>query len=145
EKRINLLLENDAEEKIEKEAEKKRAKKIKIMNFIFILFLQPFLQPFLITYNAWAQATTTKIIKTIKNDIKSSYEQDIYSKVRIVKKDELKIKQSNRRDSSTIGELNFGDVVEMVYKKKNWTKIRKIENDAIMEGWVYTRYLQKIN
>lgn len=145
EKKIDLLLENDVEEKFEKEAEKKRTKKRKIIVFILksliLPFFLPFYQPSLEVYNDWAQAPATKIIK---NEIKVSYEQDIYSKVRIVKKDELKIKQSNRRDSSTIGEVNFGDVVEIIYKKKNWTKIRKVENGTILEGWVYTRYLQKI-
>lgn len=138
-------LEKKLDTLLERSKEPDRITKKDIILLVLNILFSPIFQPFHDVYSEWVQMPANYIIKTIKNDIKSSYEQDIYSRVRIVKKDELKIKQNNRRDSSTIGELNVGDVVEIIYKKKNWTKIRKIENDVIVEGWVYTRYLQKIN
>ena len=41
--------------------------------------------------------------------------------------------------------LNIGEIVEITTKKKNWSRIKIIKGNEIIEGWVYTRYLQKIN
>lgn len=138
-------LENKLDILLEKSKEPERITRKDIILLVLNILLYPVFQPFHNLYSEWAQQPANHIIEIIKKEIKPSSEQDVYSKIRITKKDELKIKQSNRRDSPTIGELTFGEVVEIVYKKKNWTKVRTIENNIILEGWVYTRYLQKIN
>lgn len=133
-------------EKIDKNEtlQEKITKKDVILMLIQILLL-PFFHPFLGIYSNWAQQPATQIIKIIKNEIKSTNEKDIYREIRIVKENGLQVKRSNRRDSQTIGDLNIGEIVEITTKKKNWSRIKIIKGNEIIEGWVYTRYLQKIN
>lgn len=133
-------------EKIDKNEtlQDKITKKDVILMLIQILLL-PFFHPFLGIYSNWAQQPATQIIKTIKNEIKSTNEKEIYREIRIVKENGLQVKRSNRRDSQTIGDLNIGEIVEITTKKKNWSRIKIIKGNEIIEGWVYTRYLQKIN
>ena len=88
----------------------KITKKDVILMLIQILLL-PFFHPFLGIYSNWAQQPATQIIKTIKNEIKSTNEKEIYREIRIVKENGLQVKRSNRRDSQTIGDLNIGEIV----------------------------------
>ena len=47
-------------------------------------------------------------------------------------------------DSRIVGSLELGAVVVYVREVKDWTLIEYQEGDAIVEGWVYTRYARKV-
>lgn len=144
-KSLERKIDNLSKKVDRKEALQDKITKKDIILILLPLLLLPFFQPFLEVYNNWAQQPATQIIKTIKNEIKLTNEKEVYKNIRIVKKSGLQVKQSNKRNSKTLNSLELGELVEIIFKKKNWTKIRVIESEKIIEGWVYTRYLQKIN
>lgn len=47
-------------------------------------------------------------------------------------------------DSRILGKLQLGDAVVALRCMKDWTLVRYMEGDAVITGWVYTRYLQKV-
>lgn len=49
-----------------------------------------------------------------------------------------------RSDSAIIARLKFGSIVRVISARKDWTKVQFVKDDALVEGWVYTRYLQPI-
>ena len=55
----------------------------------------------------------------------------------------LVVYKSNRKDSERIGSILEGQQVEVIYKKRNWSKIVYIDDYSkeYKEGWVFTRYL----
>ena len=55
----------------------------------------------------------------------------------------LVVYKSNRKDSERVGSISEGQQVEVIYKKRNWTKIVYIDDYSkeYKEGWVFTRYL----
>lgn len=71
---------------------------------------------------------------------------DIVTKYRIVTADVLNVRTSNSTKSKVIAYAFFGEVVEIVNKKRNWCLIKRYdsENDTYVQGWVFTRYLGRI-
>jgi len=65
---------------------------------------------------------------------------------RIVNVDRLNIREGQSRKTEIISHLNFADVVQIIKKKKNWTLIQKYnkEQNTLIQGWVFTRYLAPI-
>lgn len=131
---------------LEKDNKKLITKKQVIFHLI-ILLISPIFLPFQEAYNEWISQPGTHLIKYIKKEIKSEYvEKEAYVNIRIVKRDNLKVKRSSRVDSETLYTLNFGNLVELIDKKRNWARIRITNYDSeVIEGWVFTRYLEKIN
>jgi hypothetical protein len=65
---------------------------------------------------------------------------------RIVIKDNLPVFISHRKKSGRMGVLRIGQVVTVKFKKRNWTKVEWLDpiTEEIQSGWVFTRYLKKI-
>lgn len=107
----------------------------------------------------------TYIINPRINDVLSSYQnQHIVKKeiaigvkqyiqdskqlirFRIVSCNILNVRKEKSTKSKIISHLSFGEVVEIIQKDKNWCLVRKYDNDneIIIQGWVFTRYLSRI-
>jgi uncharacterized protein YgiM (DUF1202 family) len=64
-----------------------------------------------------------------------------------VKADILNVRRIHAIKSQILGNLYFGQLVCVMEKKKDWTKIRWEDEKAeiSIEGWVFSRYLKKFN
>ena len=70
----------------------------------------------------------------------------ITASYRIVTADVLNVRKSNSIKSKIIAYTFFGEVVEIVNKKRNWCLIKRYdsESETYIQGWVFTRYLGRI-
>ena len=84
-------------------------------------------------------------LKQRVKEIEQKHKENTNVSFRLVIKD-IPIYSSNRRDSTKIGNLFIGDEVQIIQKKKNWSKIKWIDEDTsqLISGWVFTRYLKVI-
>jgi len=88
---------------------------------------------------------------SMKKEITKSINQIISNpqikvKFRIVKADVLNIRYKKSTKSKIFSSLNFGEVVEIIKKEKNWCLIKRYdsESETSIQGWVSTRYLARI-
>ena len=83
-------------------------------------------------------------IKELNND-SCTNKEDILNTYRFVSCDNLNVRSKNTINSAVIYCLNKGDVVKIINKQKNWTKIEYKNNDETISvtGWVFTRYISK--
>lgn len=84
-------------------------------------------------------------LKQRVKEIEQKHKENTNVSFRLVIKD-IPIYSSNRRDSTKMGNLFIGDEVQIIQKKKNWSKIKWIDEDTSqsISGWVFTRYLKVI-
>ena len=120
---------------------------------ILIYFLLPIIlgifvnnitsSPQTINYNEVSVNQTVKILtKEYKIYIQN---EDFFLQHRIVTKDNLKVYEGNSKHSHCIGTLEQYDIVKVIYKRKNWTLVEFVdENEQINRGWIFTRYLRKM-
>ncbi|MDY0409034.1 SH3 domain-containing protein [Paracerasibacillus soli] len=85
-------------------------------------------------------------VKWIKDELKKDVSNQITNNFRVVSKNNLVVREGKSKDSRISGTLNAGYVVQIVEKRKNWTYViySDYENQQIVEGWVFTRYLEQI-
>lgn len=70
--------------------------------------------------------------------------QQILSQYRYVSNERLIIRKDKSVNSKALYTLEFGQVVRLLYKNKNWTLIEYVvEDDKIIQGWVFTRYISR--
>jgi len=88
-----------------------------------------------------------KVVSKVINDVAldSVTSKIMLSQFRYVTADILRVRNGKRTNSQLIGYLYFGNVVEIVEKKKNWTRVKWVDDTGktSLEGWVFTRYLKK--
>ena len=74
-------------------------------------------------------------------------EREILNNYRFVNCDSLNVRSNNATKSAVIYSLNRGDVVKIINKQKNWTKVEYKNEDetVIITGWVFTRYISRFN
>ncbi len=85
-------------------------------------------------------------INWLNNELKKDASQQITQNFRIVTKNDLVVRRGKGIDTKIQGQLNHGDVVQIIEKKKNWTYISfsNYQDGESIEGWVFTRYLKQI-
>ena len=85
-------------------------------------------------------------INWLNDELKKNVSQQITQNFRIVTKDDLAVRTGKGMDTRIKGQLNHGDVVQILEKKKNWTYVSfsNYKNEEVIEGWVFTRYLKQI-
>lgn len=89
----------------------------------------------------------TVVMKFVKNVVQlANPDKEFYTQYRIVVADRLHVRASNSIRSRQLGVLEFGQIVRVVGKKKNWIQIEcENENGEIWaKGWVFTRYVKRI-
>ena len=113
-----------------------------------ILFLAtPILQSVQESVSSIMIENKTKIVKLIKSEYQSlKLQVSEKNRYRLVKTESMVVRITNKKNSQSVGEVYFGTVVKVLYKNKNWSLIEyENENEQIVTGWVYTRYLEKLN
>jgi Bacterial SH3 domain len=66
--------------------------------------------------------------------------------LRIVSTTTLEVRRYPRRpDSDVVGNLRLGMVVMVVRRQNDWTLVQYVNGDVLVRGWVYSRYLQRID
>jgi len=139
--------------------------KYPIMYFIFVFLVLPPIQDGVIAGATQlingvttpiieqAQTTDYKVIeKNIKIEVNATLNINVESKdVRdellkiygYVSTDKLIMRQTNKVKSKALHTLEFGQVVRIIHKDRNWTLVEyESEGDSI-QGWVFTRYISK--
>lgn len=115
---------------------------VKILQWVFA---------FIISYSALSIPAVTNgnhIIKSIRKEVSTmDVGIDFYNSFRIVLKDGLEVRNSNKMKTGVKYYLNFGDTVEIEHKNKNWTKIYYINmlTGEREMGWVLTRYIKRFD
>lgn len=113
-----------------------------------ILFLAtPILQSVQESVSSIMIENKIKIVKLIKSEYQSlKLQVSEKNRYRLVKTESMVVRITNKKNSQSVGEVYFGTVVKVLYKNKNWSLIEyENENEQIVTGWVYTRYLEKLN
>ena len=92
---------------------------------------------------------TTIVSKPVIKIIKKAKRQGLHlpSEYRIVTASKLNVRERPKRHSDIRGTLFAGDLVMIKKKKKNWSLVEysNEETHIKIQGWVFTRYLRKIN
>ncbi|NMA74560.1 MAG: SH3 domain-containing protein [Bacteroidales bacterium] len=59
--------------------------------------------------------------------------------------EKLKVYKSNKVKSPVVYELEFGQIVKVLHKSRKWTLIEyeNDEDEVIIQGWVFSRYVKK--
>ena len=88
--------------------------------------------------------------KQISTQINQSVVSNVQAKevlrcLRYVKADVLCVRKNKSRNGQLTGYLYFGQVVEILEKRKNWARIKWVDEtgEISIEGWAFTRYLKK--
>lgn len=114
-----------------------------LLTILTITLIQPAIEKVKLIFSAEHKRKVIKMIskKTVYLD------QSTLNKYRLVKVEVLNVRLENRTDSPVIGKLNFGALVRIIEKRKNWSLIEWYDKDeeSHLVGWVFTRYVQRIN
>ena len=112
-----------------------------ILAGLMVIAIQPKLNNILNSYEN--KVVIKKITKSINQSLSS---QQIKVKFRIVKADILMVRYKKSITSKILSSLDFGTIVEIVRKEKNWCLIKRYdsESEISIQGWVSTRYLARI-
>ncbi len=108
------------------------------VNNIISLVLNPYIQEIIATSNK----TSKDLVKKIKHVPATSFGIDV-SRLRFITGTNLRLRQKNSTNSQVIDELEIGQIVEVIRKKKNWIQVKVTYEDEVLIGWVFTRYTAK--
>ena len=72
---------------------------------------------------------------------------EFYRYYRFVSAPSLTVWSKNSTRSRYVGRLYFGYLVRVIHKKKNWSLIeyRGKDKEVIVRGWVFTRYIKRLD
>jgi len=106
----------------------------------------PTMQEYLYNQQEKAYQSEKEALAWINKEIKKETSTQLIKNFRIVSKEGLIVREGKRKDSRMVGQLDVGYIVQILEKRKNWTYIlySDYESNEVIEGWVYTRYLKKI-
>jgi len=88
------------------------------------------------------------LAKQFKNEIRQiEMDGEFYNSYRFVSAKILTVRSKNWTKSRCVGKLYFGNLVRVIQKKKNWALIeyRDKEGNIIVKGWVFTRYIKRLD
>lgn len=108
------------------------------INNIISLVLNPYIQKIIAT----SDKTSKELVKEIKQVPASSFGIEV-SKLRFITGNNVRLRQKNSTNSQVIDELEIGQIVEVVSKKKNWIQVKVSYEEEVLIGWVFTRYTAK--
>jgi len=100
------------------------------------------------------QQTVSKDYKVIEKNIKidvnnvlnvsielRDIKDELLKRYGYVSTDQLIVRQHNRVKSKALHTLEFGQVVEIIRKNRNWTLVEHEGDEGLIRGWVFTRYI----
>ena len=95
-----------------------------------------------------AQIDYSLLAKHLKKEVHQvEIGPEFYRHYRFVSAPSLTVWSKNYTRSKYVGKLYFGYLVRIVQKNKNWSLIEYRANDgtAVIQGWVFTRYLKRFD
>ncbi|KIV58565.1 hypothetical protein AM501_05360 [Aneurinibacillus migulanus] len=85
--------------------------------------------------------------KYIKKEVARQPEEtrNVLKPYRFVNTTELNLREGPTKKSRIMGSLSLGELVRVIKKKNDWTLIewKSQDEELVIQGWVYTRYLSK--
>lgn len=142
EKQLNMLINN---------AEKTKqpwykAVLISIIASFVIFLLNPLIEPFKQEYTNFIQQNSRMVIKKMQHKVHEEFgDSPLLKEYKIISTQEMRVRITNKVDSSSIGKVYFGQLVRVVQKKRNWSLVQyENESGELIEGWVFTRYLSEV-
>lgn len=89
--------------------------------------------------------TDTEKLKKIKNTPETE-NNNLINKIslRVITGNNVNVRTQPSIKSKAIDKLYLNDTVEVIEKKKNWTKVSYEVGTAKIEGWIFTRYTKKV-
>lgn len=86
-----------------------------------------------------------KTEKAIKDRLKETVDSETLKNYRIVVKKSLDIKAKPYAKSGTLATLFFGQPVILLERGKDWSLVLwRTDDDVMVQGWVFSRYLVKV-
>lgn len=89
--------------------------------------------------NMKIEVNNTLIINVESKDVRDEF-MKIYG---YVSTDKLIMRQTNKVKSRALHTLEFGQVVRIIHKDRNWTLVEYEGDEDIIQGWVFTRFISK--
>ena len=89
--------------------------------------------------NMKTEVNNTLIINVESKDVRDEF-MKIYG---YVSTDKLIMRQTNKVKSRALYTLEFGQVVKIIHKDRNWTLVEYESDEDTIQGWVFTRYISK--
>ena len=112
-----------------------------LISAILFMFLSPHLQNF--TNNHFINPKPiVKIIKKESNSLEISKDQ--LKDIKFVTTTILNVRSSNSIKSKVVGKLYIGQIVSVLHQKRSWTLIEFKQDNIIIKGWVFSRYLFRL-
>lgn len=114
-------------------------------NLVLVIMLTPSLNTYISTLDGFQSPQEIK--KNIKAIAHKSSPHDQLENLRYVNATTLNVRLNPRAQAPKIGELNFGNVVNILKKDKDFTLVEWTGQDSEVkiQGWVFSRYLNKFN
>jgi hypothetical protein len=114
-----------------------------ILSIILILAAIPFKN---IEYNKCFQHNKKAIITLIRSELENAGKSA--SEIRntgFVIANELNVRSKASRKSNILGYIYFGNIVTIIERKKHWIKIEYVDEGGMIVGWVFARYIEKVD
>lgn len=89
--------------------------------------------------NMKIEVNNTLIINVESKDVRDEF-MKIYG---YVSTEKLVMRQTNKVKSNALYTLEFGQVVRIIHKDRNWTLVEYESEGNPIQGWVFTRYISK--
>ncbi|NDL68716.1 SH3 domain-containing protein [Anaerotalea alkaliphila] len=89
--------------------------------------------------NMKIEVNNTLIINVESKDVRDEF-MKIYG---YVSTEKLVMRQTNKVKSNAIHTLEFGQIVRIIHKDRNWTLVEYESEGEPIQGWVFTRYISK--
>lgn len=89
--------------------------------------------------NMKIEVNNTLIINIESKDVRDEF-MKIYG---YVSTDKLIMRQTNKVNSRALYALEFGQVIKIIHKDRNWSLVEYEREEEVIKGWVFTRYISK--
>jgi hypothetical protein len=85
------------------------------------------------------------IVREIKKKTPQHFDMGMLSNLRFVTATILFVREGPSQKTKILDELVLGQVVHILHKKKNWTRVGYTDQDTgeMHNGWVFTRHIKK--
>lgn len=112
---------------------------------LLVSLLSHFLEPYV---DSLGKATLSKkeLVKQIQVDaMASGLQSHDLTDLRLVIATSLRVREQPSKEAQPLGKLHKGQLVRLIHKGRHWSLIEFSEDTVRLKGWVFTRYLERID
>jgi len=109
---------------------------------LILCIIGPIADHYIKEYLSKDKKQLTKRIK--KNVVESVKDAELLKKYRLVSIKTLNVRLKPSSKSSVLGKLNFGQPIIVIGKKGEWSQIVWSDDENMLQGWVFSKYLSKL-